>query len=490
VKNDQSPTIPRETLAVFERGTGAHCVVVYRELLRLPYSLAELTPAIIDQVGARHLSELRPEIESLENHYRQSVRDAARRTAEVLGLKPSSGFVPEAAFTPWLEKQVQDINEMVYGTIPATSRFSLVVLQRNEGDQTNAAEIACWVLKDTADAVEVLDTFGRHVTFLKPRHTHSLPSQENLKQRTMLVKSVTPYDLKLEASELIAVRKQIVGAKGIEASNRRFEAEAKLSTQGGLTWQFEDRSISIPEALVASWCLSHGDRASAAQLLFPCIDMMSDDRELVTAVRNTIGTTYYHEMLDHFSISRDYSGALALAAHLLKPQFNGAFFQEQVRELSTQLKARSSDFNSFSLPQASQWQHMKETMSVEQQIDFLAPRLRLLNCQQWGQPGGINFEDPQFKEALQPVKSMMPAATNAREVINPYVELSSIMKNHDNIPWLLPYLKDKNYVPAVGFWRNFHPARNLTRVNDLVAAIINHSAQSTVYSAETGHLYH
>ena len=493
VKNDQSSTVPKETLAVFKRGTGAHCVDVYRQLLQQPYSLAELTPAIIDQVGARHLNNLRPEIESLENHYRQSVRNAARRAAQDLGLKPATGFVPEATFTPWLERQVQDINEMVYGTIPPGSRFSSVVLQSKQGEQTYSEEVACWVLKDTPDAVEVLDTFGRYVKFLKHPPTSFFPSMKSIlgKNDATWVTSVTPYELKLAAADLVAVRGQLVGAKaeGIEASNRRFKAEAKLSTQGGFTGQFEDRSISVPEALVATWCYVRGDKAIAAQLLFPCIDRMSDDRELVTAVRSTIGAQYYHEMLDKFSLCRDYPGTLALAAHLLKPQFNGAFFQEQVRELASQLKARSSDFNSFSLPQPSQWQHMKEKMSTEEQIDFLAPRLRLLNCRQYEQPGAINFGDPQFKEALQYPESLgkidflgwhwRPGA-NGTEVINPYVELLSIMQNHDNIPWLLPYLKDKNYVVAVGYWRDFHPARHLTRVNDLVAGLINYSAKGTV----------
>lgn len=405
VNNDQSSTVPKETLAVFKRGTGAHCVDVYRQLLEQPYSLAELTSAIIDQVGARHLNDLRPEIVSLENHYRQSVRNAARRAAQDLGLKPASGFVPEAAFTPWLEKQLHDINEMVYDTIPPGSRFSRVVLQSKQGEQNSSEELACWVLKDTPDTVEVLDTFGRHMKYPKHPPVSFFPSMESIlgKTNATWVTSVTPYELKLAATDLVAVRGQLVGQKatGIEASNRRFEAKAKLSAGGGLTGQFEDRSISVPEALVATWCYVRGDKASAARLLFPCIDGMSDDRELATAVRNTLGTTYYHEMLDNFSLSRDYPGALALAAHLLKPQFNGAFFQEQVRELSSQLEGRSSDFNSISLPEPSQWQHMKEKMSTQEKIDFLAPRLRLLNCRQYGQPGAVDFSDPQFKEAIQ-----------------------------------------------------------------------------------------
>jgi hypothetical protein len=479
VKNDESPAVPKETLAVFERGTGAHCADVYRQLLQLPYSLAELTPAIIDQVGARQMNQLRPEIQSLEKHYRKSVRQAARKAAQELGLQPATGFVPETAYTPWLEQQLQDINKMVYGPIPPGSQFSCVVLQTDQ-------KLVCWVLKNDDDAVEVLDTFGRRAKYLKH------PSASSASAMKMgVATSVTPYDLKQAATDLIAVRGQLDDAQKsapLKAMQLRGAAQAKLSPRGDLTAQFEDMSISVPEALVATWCYSRGDKATAAQLLFPCIDGMADDRQLATAVRNTLGTQYYHEMLDDFSLSRDYPGALAFAANLLKPQFGGAFFQEQVRELSSQLKARSSDFNSFSLPQPSQWQFMKMKMSIKDQIDFLAPRLRLLNCQQYSQPGGIDFEDPQYKEALQSSKS--PAvevlgwhwqpAGNGTEVINPYVELSSIMENHDNIPLLLPYLKDKNYVLAVGFWRDFHPARSLTRVNDLVARIINHSAQGTL----------
>ncbi len=481
VNNDQSSTVPGETLAVFKRGTGAHCVDVYRKLLEQPYSLAEL----------------RPEIESLENHYRQSVRNAARRAAQDLGLKTASEFVPETAFTPWLERQLHDINEMVYGTIPPGSQFSRVVLQSKQGDQNYSEELAGWVLKDTTDNVEVLDTFGRHVKYPKHPPVSLFPSIESIFGKTdaTWVTSVTPYQLKLAATDLVAVRAQLVGQRveGIEASNRRSEAEAKLSIRGGLTGQFENRSISVPEALVATWCYLRGDKASTARLLFPCIDNMSDDRELATAMRNTLGTTYYHEMLDHFSLSRDYSGTLALAAHLLKPQFNGAFYQEQVCELSSQLKGRSSDFNSFCLPEPSQWRQMKEKMSTQEKIDFLATRLRLLNCRQRTQPGIVDFGVPQFKEAIQHSESASKITIlglpwqpgiNGTEVINPYVELFSIMQNHDNIPRLLPYLKDKNYVVAVGYWRDFHPARRLTRVNELVAGLINYSAGGTIVDPE------
>jgi len=493
VENDQSPTIPKETLAVFKQGTGAHCIEVYRQLLQQPYSLADFTPAMIDQVGAHHLHDLRPEIESLENHYRQSVRNAARRAADDLGLKPATGFVPESAFTPWLDRQLQDISEMVYGTIPPGSRFARLVLRPESGGPTPTQDSVAWVLKDNADAVEAIDTFGDHVEYAKHPPSASSPRMESLLKRpTQSATSVTPYDLKLAAIDLVAVRKQLTSPtmpEGIEASRQRLNAEAKLSIEGGLTGQFENQSISVPEALVATWCYERGDKASAAQLLFPCIDGMADDRELTTAVRTKLGTLYYHEMLNEFSLSRDYPGALAFAAHLLKPQFNGTFFQQHVRELSSQLKARSSDFNSFSLPQPSQWQQMKAKMSTEEQIDYLAPRLRLLNCQQYGQPGGINFKDPQFKEALQLPQGWdkkdlstwyRRLGINATEVINPYVELVSIMQNHDNIPRLLPYLKDKNYTVSVGFWRNFHPARQLTRVSDLVAGIINQSAQGTL----------
>ena len=41
---------------------------------------------------------------------------------------------------------------------------------------------------------------------------------------------------------------------------------------------------------------------------------------------------------------------------------------------------------------------MKDRMTRREEIEFLCERMRLLNCFQSGQPGGINFKGSQFLE--------------------------------------------------------------------------------------------
>ena len=459
VVNDKEAYIPKTMIDVFKRGSGNHATEVYRDLLQQPYSVAEFTSVIIDQASVRHLVQLRPEIESLESHYRQSVRDAARQAARNLGFKPAATFVPEVSFTPWLVKQLQAISAMVYTTIPPNSRFCQVTLQATGGDYSD--NIFGWVLNDDSDAIEILDTFGCRTKYSK----HSRPE-------TIFAKKVIPYELKWAAIDLATVRKRLNSPGELRNDS------AKLSRQGSLSAQFESRSVGVPEALVASWCYTRDDKARAAEVLFPCINSLSDDRELTTVVRNAIGTTYYHQMLNDFTESRTYPAAEKLADHLMQPQFKDCFFQPQVRELSSQLKSRPDDFNKFSLPEKAEWNRMKASMSAAQQIDYLAPRLRLLHGRQPGQPARVDFAYPQYKEAPASLYTLEGRSPTA--VIDPYSELSAIMKNPENIPAFLPYVKDKNYISTVGYWRDFAPERNLYRVRDFVAELINKAAQTSL----------
>ena len=112
---------------------------------------------------------------------------------------------------------------------------------------------------------------------------------------------------------------------------------------------------------------------------------------------------------------------------------------------------------------------MKVSMGKAEQVRYLGQHLRLLHAAQWGQPGGVDFEG----------KKSLPAGVNEDKTniaslkINPYGELKHIVVQTEDLPLLLPFLDDQNYVLAYGYWRNFHPGRSLYRANDLVAGIIN-----------------
>ena len=254
-----------------------------------------------------------------------------------------------------------------------------------------------------------------------------------------------------------------------------------LSRRGGLTGQFESRAISLPEALVAAWAFRAGDKLAAALLLFPRLDDLADDRWLGWIVRDMIGHACHQQMLAAFSHSRDYPQALALARHLSQPLFEGYQYQDRAVELAAQLARREEDFKTFVLPPPDEWTALQKKLSRAEQIEFLASHLRLLNCFQWGQPGGVNLEDPQF---ATPHYLGVPGdkRDEPEQVINPYVELLGLKLAVADLPALLPRVLDEDFLPTFSYWRDFHPSRTMYRVNELAASVINDTAKRELVS--------
>src|SRR5262249_30871788 len=63
-----------------------------------------------------------------------------------------------------------------------------------------------------------------------------------------------------------------------------------------------------------------------------------------------------------------------------------------------------------------------------------------------------------------------------KEVINPYRELGEMKLTVADLPALVPYLADENYLLAFSYWRDFHPNRTLHQVNWAVAELVNDAA--------------
>src|SRR5207248_2306173 len=103
-----------------------------------------------------------------------------------------------------------------------------------------------------------------------------------------------------------------------------------------------------------------------------------------------LGWRYHDATLQAFSHERDYDAAIRFAVHLSKPVFDGYEYQDRAKELAQQLKVRrGEDFKTLALPTTRQWPQIRAAMTRDKQIEFLGQRLRLLNCFQWGQPGGV-----------------------------------------------------------------------------------------------------
>jgi hypothetical protein len=344
-----------------------------------------------------------------------------------LGLKDVPEYRPEEAFTPWLTKQLATISSMVMAEVPKDAELKRLVLtwtSAGNEPETRTYQFSGWVLEEGETSYRVLTLFGQE-TLCEKKSTE-----------------VRSHSLAAEAEEMVALR---------EGGDRRALMD-RLSRSGAFSAQFESASISLPEILVSTWSFTRGDRLSAAKVLFPRLEAMTDQRVLLLIARDLLGNGYHEAMLDAFSRSRDYARAIVLAEHLSRPAFNGYRYQERAQELAEQLRGRSEDFKTLDLPRPEEWQRMRERMTREEQVAFLARRLRLLNCQQLSQPGDVHYGEPQLGISesevarlygprglfARPLGPQQNKALLAKEqVINPFTELWNMRLTVSELPTLV-----------------------------------------------------
>lgn len=435
---------------------------VLKELLRAPHPNQATVVAVLDQVAERKLVELAPEVRRLAAHYRPAVRTAARTTAKTLAIGDLPDYQPDDAITPRIDRLLKDIATMVEGGLPAEAKwgkFTVTFEPEQPGGKPVVLTRHGWLLSEKGDTLRILNWFGSRNTLPKSR---------------TVVEISTPA---ATAETLLNIRKQL-SADGFG------KAQDPLSPMGSFSGQFEPEFIKLPEGLVAAWLYERGDKRLAAKLLLPRIEAAEDDRWIGWTIRDMLGHLYHQEMLDAFAEDRDYERTIQLANHLSKAVFDGYPYQSRAKRLAVQLPQRADDFKSFRLPKPAEWRQLKAKLDRAQQIQYLAARLRLLNCFQWCQPGGVDYNDPQTeKPGLDAVADQMlpqwsnPFVKHPSEVVNPFTELCEMNIQVAELPTLAPFLADDNFMPTYSYWRSFHPGRTLHQVNWAVARLINRVAK-------------
>jgi hypothetical protein len=435
--------------SALRRMKGARVNQAFVVLLGRPHPNPAVVEGVLAEVAARGTRWASPLVARLCTHYRTSIRKAAREAAASLGLAELQQYRPAEAVTPWLGKQLENIAAMVLRDIPPGARWCTVACDEplNEVNRPATSEVVGWLVGEENDRHVVVDWFAQ---------TRWIPK----KTSTLEVGS-----LAAAAERLIAVR----------AGDSRGDG---LSRRGRLTGQFEPESLRMPEALVAAWCYVRGDRDSTAKLLFPRIEAMDDDRWLGWMARDYLGHRYHQDMLVLFGYVREYEGALQIARHLSKRIFEGYEYHERARELAAQLDRRRDDFKTFVLPAPREWEQLKAQLPRAEQICYLAERLRLLDCARHGRASysADQFGIPLY-HARGEVREEFPR-------INPYVELFKMDITVAELPELIPYLADEQFMPTFTYWREFHPKRTLHRVNWAVVDIVNRAAMCKLADLE------
>ena len=448
IEQEKLPDNQAHGMEALMRIRAPEATAVLKQLLARPHPNESVTVRAVQEVGNRELRGCTDDVRRLCGHYRTTVRQAARAAAAKLGLADLAKYRPESAFTPWLERQLTDIAGMVATSVPADAKWVRIVFTdpyERTNDQPVTKRFSGWLLRSDKTHYHVLTYFGEE---------EALPRAHA---------KVSPRSLADEAKALLKLR----------AGGGRESMQA-LSRLGGLTAQFEPRFLSLPEGLLSAWAFTRGDRKTAAAVIFPRIDAAQDDRWLKWVARDLLGHPYHQQMLGAFSYARDYDRAIALGRHLSKPLFDGYQYQDRAKELVAQLEKRRDDFKAFRLPLPQGWERLKKQMTREQQVEYLARRLRLLNCIQHAQPGGVSYSDDQYAErySWRDIES-----GKARKVINPYVELRGMKMTVAELRRLVPFMADTDFMLTFSYWRDFHPSRTLHRVNWAVASTIRSVAK-------------
>ena len=448
VEHEPVPALQASAMGAMGRVRSPRIPELIDRILSTPHPNSAVLVAALGEVRAHPLPRSGEHVRRLGGHFQARVREAARVTAASMGLGPLTAFDSERAMDGTIETFLRDILARLTVREARDARWV-----RAEGSALS--DQAGWVLAETDSTVRILSVHGRDVTV----------SRSGVSLRTV------PFAD--EAARWARLRAQ--------AHEGRQDA---LSLEGGLTGRFESGAVSIPEALVAAWAFERGDRAAAARLLLPCLDGLLDVRELDWIVRDRLGDVAHQAMLAAFSYDRDYPRTIALARHLGSARFDGYRYQERARELAAQLPGRATDFTAFVLPDSGEWAALKSGLSRPEQIEYLAARLRLLNCFQWMQPGGVGFSEPQFEQPRHFRYPFDDQGRDSRRVVNPWVELLALKPRLADFDALAPFVLDRSFMPTFGFWRDFHPDRELYRVCDLVARAINWEARKTLVDAD------
>jgi len=279
----------------------------------------------------------------------------------------------------------------------------------------------------------------------------------------------------------IPVEEEVARVESIRARVNAGDDDAadELSEDGGLTGQFQPRSISGYEILLAAELLERGDAARAARVLLPPLGTLGRDDSLLPIVRSQLGTQLTHGMLELFVGERDYPAALRRAQQITS-RFGASADGSIASVLAEQLPNRLDEFVTFRMPTEEEWKSLSKGLTRKQQIDYLCDHIRILNAFQAGQPGGVDFDGPQYAEPSGLIDAAWSGDRGKTEVLNPLVALDALDLNIADIEVLAPHLLDERVLPTVGFWRDFSPRRETYRVAEIVSWKIDAVAHEKV----------
>lgn len=417
----------------------------------------------LEQGRARELSISDEMLTELATHHRHGIRSAAVKWLQER-RKPVPEFNAAAAIqSPAVSGLIVQLSAM-WVDQPATNTQPCHVIrmyQVNDGEVVVLEPIFVWEIQSTDKVMQFIDDHGRlHEYELSKRN------QQPIKPRDFTWRTEA-VDLNVTVAEIEKFRKE---------RNLDFA----LSSQGGLSDQFEGQHPTLPEMLLGIWLAGTGQRELAARVLLPAFEAAASDALAVESFKHEIAVYYGQCTLGAFTHERDFVKTERMANTYIT-KYPNTIYSNIMEKLATELQRRQDDFKTFTLPTHDEWKALKLKLTRAQQIDFLCDRLRLLNAFQDGQPGGVSYHDKQYAEPGWQARS-----NDMLLVINPLSELVGLPASHRNndpieglqltladVPILARHLKDDWSMVMYSYWRDFHPSRTMHYTRNVLADIIN-----------------
>ena len=416
-----------------------------------PHSNSVVVQMALDEIAKRKLEIPQDTLSRLCQHYRLSIRTAARNAAKTLGRPDPPPFDAEAAVrSKAVAKLMADLSEFVLEPAPDNAPFVLVAIHQPKVEPEEDTQVRGWLLKETPVGYVVQTPFGTTSTIAK-RHDDA---------RWPLTSKMSRLDISKEVERVAKIR---------SSGNKNFD----LSERDGLTGQFQGHDASLYEVLLAHWLYKTKQYKLAAQVLLPALDTLYLDQHLLDLTRHGLGQVYGYRMLVAFAGNRDYDQTLKMA-DLISEHFKDTALYQYALDLREEIPKRRDDFKTLKLPTPKEWEDLKRTLNRQQQIQFLCDRVRLLNCFQDGQPGGTDLDDKQYAEPCGMADNASWGGRGGKtKVINPRTALKKLKPTIAEVPIVAGYMREDWHIPTVTFWRDFHPSRTLFRTGPIFRDIVN-----------------
>jgi hypothetical protein len=459
-----------KAMAALGRSEGKEADDLRAELAGRPHPNSRVVIAALEQIGTGKKQLPADRLAALCQHHRASIRDAARKLNQQQGgPEPPPFDAVKALHSPPVRKLLEEITALIESPAPAGAEFVVVTRTSSQKGGANESKDVTrgWVLKQEGDTVDLLSPFGWRDRFTKQPKPQAIPGWKDWFQTC----TIEPVKIADEVARVEAVRK-------------KNDPNHELSERGGLTGQFQGQAASLYEILLAQWLAANQQDDLAARILLPALDTLYEDEHLVRLARVRLGVVYGYQMFVAFVGDRDYARAERWA-QLLSKRFPQTPFHDYALRLAEQLPKRRDDFVKLKLPTPKEWADLKRTLSRDQQIDYLCQRMRLLNCYQMGQPGGIDYFGKQYAEPSGLSRNASWGGGKGKtEVINPLVELAGTWDGKQrrlsgglgltaaDVPKLEQYRREDWFILAVSYWRDFHFNRTLETTQSIFDWVI------------------